>query len=107
MMDVSVEGDPNLDRPMRSSGSDGLANLESTVNGRLLEEEEEFQTAFINEKIEEERKFKELFKDKSGKQFDPSSKFGVLEGEDRLLYDNITTSYKVNLPADYYHKAIQ
>lgn len=58
----------------------------------------------MNEKIMEENRFKALFVDKAGKPFDPSTKFGVIEGDDKLLYDNITTSYKINLPAEHYHK---
>jgi hypothetical protein len=34
-------------------------------------------------------------------------KFGVIEESGKLLYDDITTSYSVNLPADYYLKMIQ
>jgi len=33
-------------------------------------------------------------------------KFGVIEENGKLLYDDITTSYSVNLPADYYLKMI-
>jgi hypothetical protein len=37
-------------------------------------------------------------------KYEPKEKFGVIEGEGQLLYDDITTSYKLNLPVDYYHK---
>lgn len=79
--------------------NDQLNELETAADQSLKEEEEELHSTFLNEKREEEKRFKALFVDKSGKSFDPSSKFGVIEGEDKLLYDNITTSYKINLPA--------
>lgn len=40
-------------------------------------------------------------------KYEPKEKFGVIEGEGQLLYDDITTSYKLNLPVDYYHKQMQ
>jgi hypothetical protein len=43
---------------------------------------------------------------KSGESFDPSVRFGVIESEGTLLYDNITTAYPLNLPVDYYHKFV-
>lgn len=51
---------------------------------------------------------KSMFIDpKTGQSYDPAKKFGVIETEGTLLYDNITTAYPLNLPADYYHKYIQ
>lgn len=38
--------------------------------------------------------------------FDPVRKFGVIEAENKLFYDNITHSYPLNLPSDYYLKFI-
>jgi len=50
---------------------------------------------------------KSMYKDlKSGMSYDPVKKFGVIETEGTLLYDNITTSYPLNLPVDYYHKFV-
>lgn len=56
---------------------------------------------------EEERA--NMFRDpkKNWDKFRPEMRFGVIEGEGQLLYDNITTSYKLNLPVDYYHKELQ
>jgi len=54
---------------------------------------------------EEENPLKKLFRDENG-EFDPKKKFGLIE-DDSLLYDNVTTSYPVNLPTDYYQKYIQ
>lgn len=38
-------------------------------------------------------------------KFDPKKKYGVIEGNS-LIYDNVTTSYPLNLPTDYYQKYI-
>jgi hypothetical protein len=42
-----------------------------------------------------------------GKPFDPNKKFGTIEDGNQLIYDNIATSYALNLPADFYLKQIQ
>lgn len=42
---------------------------------------------------------------KPASKFDPKKKFGVIEDQS-LLYENITTSYPLNLPTDYYQKYI-
>lgn len=49
----------------------------------------------------------DLFLTPEGKPFDPAKKFGTIEDGSQLVYDNITTSYAVYLPADYYLKTIQ
>lgn len=51
------------------------------------------------------QKLRECYKDSSGNPIDPSKKFGIIE-DNVLLYDNITTSYPLNLPTDYYQKYI-
>lgn len=38
-------------------------------------------------------------------KFNPEKKFGIIESNS-LLYDNVTTSYPLNLPTDYYQKYI-
>ena len=66
------------------------------------------------EEEEEEKKLADQAKDikqhfvdvKTGKQFDPDKRFGLIEDGGQLLYDNITTSYDVNLPPDYYLKYV-
>lgn len=56
---------------------------------------------------EQERDIKQHFIDiKTGKQYDPDKKFGLIEDGNQLVYDNITTSYALNLPPDYYLKYI-
>lgn len=55
----------------------------------------------------EKNKNREFFKDQSGKLFDPTKKFGMIEDGNQLVYDNLTTSYVLNLPPEYYIKMIQ
>lgn len=69
----------------------------------------------LQEEIEEakelaaqEQDIKQHFIDiNSGKQYDPDKRFGVIEDGTQLVYDNITTSYELNLPPDYYLKYVQ
>ena len=42
----------------------------------------------------------------TGQQFDPTKKFGTIGAEGSLLYENVTTSYPVQLPADRYQKYV-
>jgi len=42
----------------------------------------------------------------TGESFNPEKKFGIIESNS-LIYDNVTTSYPLNLPTDYYTKYIQ
>jgi hypothetical protein len=64
------------------------------------------------EKKQEENKIKDLMVDEEDLKlnkitlFDPKKKFGVIESES-LLYDNVTTSYPLNLPTDHYDKYIK
>lgn len=62
---------------------------------------------FISEKDKRENQMKEIFKDKDGTPYDPAKKFGIIQGDGALIYDNITTSYPLNLPTEYYHNAIK
>ncbi len=51
---------------------------------------------------------KSMFKDaKTGNQFDPKQKFGAIDEDNFIVYDQTTTSYPLNLPVDYYKKHIQ
>lgn len=47
-----------------------------------------------------------FFLSADGKPFDPIKKFGSIEDGNQLVYDNISTSYALNLPPDYYLKLI-
>lgn len=50
---------------------------------------------------------KHLYIDPSTREtFNPEKKFGIIESNS-LIYDNVTTSYPLNLPTDYYMKYIQ
>lgn len=68
----------------------------------------------LKEEQEEEKELEMRAKDikqhfidiKTGKQYDPDKRFGVIEDGTQLVYDNITTSYALNLPPDYYLKYI-
>lgn len=77
----------------------------------MLEEEERRQELIEEakrKKEEEENKNQKYFIDKAtGKPFDPCKKFGMIEDGNQLVYDNLTTSYSLNLPPDYYLKMIQ
>ena len=54
----------------------------------------------------QETPLKEFFRDPAdGQHFDPNKKFGIIE-DNSLLYDNITTSYPLNMPTDHYQKYI-
>lgn len=48
----------------------------------------------------------EDWRDPNGEKFDPSKKFGIIE-DNSLIYDNVTTSYPLNLPTDFYMGYIQ
>lgn len=66
------------------------------------------------EELEEQKQLEQAAQDikqhfidiKSGKQYDPDKRFGVIEDGTQLVYDNITTAYELNLPPDYYLKYI-
>lgn len=42
----------------------------------------------------------------TGQEFDPKKKFGTIGQEGTLIYENVTTSYPVQLPAERYQKYI-
>jgi hypothetical protein len=82
------------------------------VETRRTEFEEEIsfaetRTAGGTKKIEERTSLnKKFFRDtQTGEAFDPKKKFGDIE-KNNLIYDNVTTSYPLNLPIDYYQKYI-
>jgi hypothetical protein len=56
----------------------------------------------------QEAEMQVLFKEKDNegnwKAYDRKKKFGTIEEDDQLIYDDITTSYKLNLPTEYYMK---
>ena len=48
---------------------------------------------------------RDIYRDKDGNVFDPSKKFGIIQ-DNSLIYGNVTSSYPLNLPTDYYQKYI-
>ena len=68
----------------------------------------------MQEELEEQKQLEAMQNDikqhfidiKTGKQYDPDKRFGVIEDGTQLVHDNITTSYELNLPPDYYLKYI-
>ena len=82
----------------------------SKSKSRMQREENETQEDLEEAKqlAEQAADIKQHFIDiKTGKQYDPDKRFGVIEDGNQLIYDNITTSYSLNLPPDYYLKYVQ
>ena len=73
-----------------------------------MEDEEEDKRAQEEEEKKQREKspLKELYRDKNGKLFDPNKKFGQISPDKELIYDNITSSYEVNLPQEYYRNYV-
>ena len=64
-----------------------------------LREEEEMK------KRAQESPCKGMYRDANGNLYDPTKKFGIIK-DNSLIYDNVTSSYPLNLPTDYYQKYI-
>lgn len=69
-------------------------------------EAEEMRRREEERKKRDESPYKEFYRDTQGNYYDPQKKFGMIQ-DNSLLYDNVTTSYPLNLPTDYYMKYIQ
>lgn len=82
----------------------------SSRNLRQIQQEEEDRQQELAEEAkrreEEEKNVNEKYyvDPITKKKFDPAKKFGQIEDGNQLVYDNVTTSYALNLPADYYLK---
>jgi len=59
------------------------------------------EAAHLAKKKQEKSPLKDLFRDINGEIFNPEKKFGIIESNS-LIYDNVTTSYPLNMPTDYY-----
>ena len=102
--ELGLDEDGNFERQIST-----LEEL-SKSKSRMMREDEDLQ-----EELEEEKQLAEQAKDikqhfvdiKSGKTYDPDKRFGIIQDGSQLVYDNITTSYDLNLPPDYYLKHIQ
>jgi hypothetical protein len=93
-----------------SFGYSGEAGGDNTQNLTNFMDEEE-KEAEEQRRIEEEKKKsnhsprRDIYRDKDGNIFDPSKKFGIIQ-DNSLIYGNVTSSYPLNLPTDYYQKYI-
>jgi len=98
------DGSPGLDEVDEAAAMDGGGDDKD-----LPEEESEVDQAMaekLAKQKEEEQNIKSLFVDPHDRTpFNPEKKFGVIESNS-LLYDEITTSYPLNLPAEYYQRVI-
>ena len=108
-------------QPQRQSavrpGSPGLDEIDeaATMNtghvggkdepGPGDDDEMDEEAALAAKKKQDGNQLDEYFKDANGEQYNPDKKFGIIEGNS-LIYDNVTTSYPLNLPTDYYQKYI-
>jgi hypothetical protein len=91
-----------------SQQQDGMGSHRET-GGYLDDDEnnaEEMRRTEDSKKKQNESPYKEFYRDTSGNYYDPQKKFGIIQ-DDSLIYDNVTTSYPLNLPTDYYQKYIQ
>ena len=85
-------------------GGDHTQNLTNFMD----EEEKEAEEL---RRLEEEKKKannsprRDMYRDKDGNVFDPAKKFGIIQ-DNSLIYGNVTSSYPLNLPTDYYQKYI-
>ena len=95
--------------PMHKLGKE-LGQVPLSARDQFMDEDDE---ELQRKKEEEEKKrkanmspYRELYRDAQGNLYDPTKKFGIIE-PDSLIYENVTSSYPLNLPTDYYHKYIQ
>lgn len=75
--------------------------LQQEIEDRKFEEDEEAKRREADERNINQKYFIDAA---TKKPFDPTKKFGVIEDGNQLVYDNLTTSYALNLPPDYYLK---
>lgn len=102
MRDTGFEqfsGQKSISKKLRALDGHVAFEDQDDEEERRLEEEKKRQ-------LEQQSPNKDLYLDKTGQQFDPKKKFGVIS-EDNLIYDRITSSHPLNLPVDYYAKYIQ
>ena len=80
------------------SARDNVSEDEDEDSAKRREEEEKKRKA-------QESPYKELYRDSQGNLYDPSKKFGIIQ-PDSLIYENVTSSYPLNLTTDYYQRYI-
>ncbi|CAI2378759.1 unnamed protein product [Moneuplotes crassus] len=106
--DKSEEFNLASGRP-KSSFRDKFGKGEQPKFTHLDEEDEEDREAIEEKKRreEEEREWMAKYRDTdTGEPFNPIKKFGLID-KDYLVYDNATSSYPLNLPADYYQRYVK
>lgn len=106
-----VDKDPkHVKFDIKPFSKDDLKNIEPQKFKSDLDEEDEEEREIIEErkrKEAEEREWMAKYKDTdTGEPFNPIKKFGRID-PDYLVYDNATSSYPLNLPADYYQRYIK
>ena len=105
----------SLIHPVAVGDSFGMGNYsgeagDNTQNLTNFMDEEEKEAEELR-RLEDEKKRannsprRDLYRDKDGNVFDPSKKFGIIQ-DNSLIYGNVTSSYPLNLPTDYYQKYI-
>ncbi len=105
----------SLIQPMAMGDSFGMGNYsgeagDHTHNMTNFMDEEEKEAEELRRLEEEKKKAnpsprRDIYRDKDGNVFDPSKKFGIIQ-DNSLIYGNVTSSYPLNLPTDYYQKYI-
>jgi hypothetical protein len=75
-------------------------------DNNMDEDDAIYEEIAAQKKKEEGKDLSHLYVDPAnGESFNPEKKFGIIESNS-LIYDNVTTSYPLNLPTDYYTKYI-
>ena len=112
-IDNMLQAIANGELPPHEGDVANLGDLSNRFKSREQEAQLEMQDQLAYEQEERLRNMKvaedlsRFFVNAEGKPFDPVKKFGSIEDGNQLIYDNITTSYALNLPPDFYLKAIQ
>lgn len=105
------EGSGSFIQPIAIDNYMGGDKFEGEREAAAFLEDEEKEAEEQRKKDEEKKKqqdspTKEFFRDTQGNYFDPTKKFGIIQ-DNSLIYQNVTSSYPLNLPTDYYLKYIQ
>jgi len=102
---IAVNNSDFMDRGL--DGPSGSHRAEAAFLDAEEKENEEQRRREEEKKKASESPYKEFYRDPAtGNHYDPAKKFGIIQ-DNSLLYDNVTTSYPLNLPTDYYQKYIQ
>lgn len=110
------------EKPMSDRTNDPMGTIDRSDNAfdphpeqtaaNLMDEEDEQEAERLLEAEKAKKKdglteYPEFFlEDREGETFNPAKKYGNIENEGQLIYENITSSYPVNLPVEMYQKHI-